>query len=63
MRPQTIPVRKRTQSKLVQIPRIFPAVSMIIGIDKEMNVFAFGKVGEANPFANGKINVPNRNPQ
>jgi len=63
MSPQRIPVMKRTQSELIQIPRRFPAASMIIGIDMRINVFAFGKVGEANPFVSGKIKIPSRNPQ
>lgn len=63
MRPQTFPVRQRTQSELVQMPSRFPAVSTEIGIDTRMNVFAGGKVGSANPFVNGKMKVPNRNPK
>jgi hypothetical protein len=57
-----IPVRKRTQSELVQSPTRFPVASMKIGMERKMSIFAFGMVGLEKPFTSGKIKVPSRNP-
>jgi hypothetical protein len=48
---------------LVQTPKIFAAVSVMIGMDIRKSVFDLGIVGVENPFTKGKINAPRRNPE
>lgn len=44
------------------MPKKFPAASITIGADTQMNVLALGIVGVENPFNTGKIMIPRRNP-